>query len=120
MVLCIKSSVSRSTAAVASSSIKILVFFNSVLAKHTSCRCPTLKYGRNTSTNSGNKNVNLPINFKRLQSKVTSSSNVILILHHLENIHTILNHLKIPNSISICNQAVSHFSFIFILLSSLK
>ena len=44
MVFWIKASVSMSTAAVASSSTRILVLRNSVLARHTSCRCPTLEH----------------------------------------------------------------------------
>lgn len=42
MVVWIKSSVSRSTAAVASSRIKMRDFLNRARARHNSCLCPTL------------------------------------------------------------------------------
>ena len=42
MVCCMRSSVSRSTAAVASSSTRIFVLRSKLLAKHSSCLCPTL------------------------------------------------------------------------------
>ena len=42
IVFCIRASVWGSTFAVASSSIKIRLFLNIALAKHTSCRWPTL------------------------------------------------------------------------------
>ena len=43
IVLCMRSSVSRSTAAVASSSTRILDFLNRALARHTNWRWPTLQ-----------------------------------------------------------------------------
>lgn len=43
-----RSSVSRSTAAVASSNTRIFVFLSRARARHTSCRCPTL--GREKKT----------------------------------------------------------------------
>lgn len=42
IVACIKLSVSKSTAAVASSNTRILVFRNKALARQTNCLCPTL------------------------------------------------------------------------------
>lgn len=44
IVFCISLSVSKSTAAVASSKTKTLVFLNSARARHTNCLCPTLKF----------------------------------------------------------------------------
>ena len=43
MVCWMRSSVSKSTAAVASSRTRILVLRNKARARHTNCRCPTLK-----------------------------------------------------------------------------
>lgn len=50
MVDWMRSSVSRSIAAVASSRIRILVFLRRARAKHTSCRCPTLNKHNNKHT----------------------------------------------------------------------
>ncbi len=50
MAPCMKSSVSRSIAAVASSRTRIFVRLNSALAKHTSCLWPTLKLEKRSRT----------------------------------------------------------------------
>lgn len=55
IVCCIRSSVSMSTAAVASSKIRIFVLRRSVRAKQTSCLCPTLKKYENFSRYWGQK-----------------------------------------------------------------
>ena len=49
MVFWINVSVSKSTAAVASSRTNTLVRRSSVLARHTSCLCPTLKQSHTTA-----------------------------------------------------------------------
>ena len=47
IVACTKSSVSKSTAAVASSRISTRVCLKRARAKHSNCLCPTLKYNNN-------------------------------------------------------------------------
>ena len=50
MVSWMRSSVSRSTAAVASSSTSTRVFLRSALARHTSCRCPMERFSPPSAT----------------------------------------------------------------------
>ena len=80
MVCWIRSSVSKSTAAVASSRMRILVFRRSARARQTNCRCPTL----NIANENNSEFIKLDAAKRRL--KLLASSFHLLQQFHAEGL----------------------------------